>query len=244
MALRELALRRTADRVEGDVQAYRVDKSIGSVWKTATALADLRGSRCRCGARGTGGRASGESIERRLACHLCRNAEIAAAAGGPAREILGTLNLAQELGRDHRRDRGPASRRERGRLRAQPQSFEAGHRPRPGAAACGPGNARAARSSRCSRRTSIWSKSGGRWAQGGSAKAGGRRPALGRVAPIGARPSGCATYGRPSRVRGDAGIDAAWRRASTARTSWRYSSWRGAGGRCGSAAGPRPWRRC
>ncbi|HEY1312822.1 MAG TPA: histidine kinase, partial [Steroidobacteraceae bacterium] len=35
MALRELALRRTADRVEGDVQAYRVDKSIGSVWKTA-----------------------------------------------------------------------------------------------------------------------------------------------------------------------------------------------------------------
>ena len=32
MALRELALRRTADRVEGDVQAYRVDKSIESVW--------------------------------------------------------------------------------------------------------------------------------------------------------------------------------------------------------------------
>lgn len=38
MALRELALRRTADRVEGDVQAYRVDKSIGAVWKTANAL--------------------------------------------------------------------------------------------------------------------------------------------------------------------------------------------------------------
>ncbi len=38
MALRELALRRTADRVEGDVQAYRADKSIGSIWKTATAL--------------------------------------------------------------------------------------------------------------------------------------------------------------------------------------------------------------
>jgi two-component system sensor histidine kinase KdpD len=30
MALRELALRRTADRVEGDVQAYRIDKSIDS----------------------------------------------------------------------------------------------------------------------------------------------------------------------------------------------------------------------
>ncbi len=38
MALRELALRRTADRVEGDVQAYRVGKSIESVWKTANAL--------------------------------------------------------------------------------------------------------------------------------------------------------------------------------------------------------------
>src|SRR5580704_8552783 len=38
MALRELALRRTADRVEGDVQAYRIDKSIDSVWKTDAAL--------------------------------------------------------------------------------------------------------------------------------------------------------------------------------------------------------------
>jgi two-component system, OmpR family, sensor histidine kinase KdpD len=38
MALRELALRRTADRVEGDVLAYRVDKSIAPVWKTASAL--------------------------------------------------------------------------------------------------------------------------------------------------------------------------------------------------------------
>ena len=38
MALRELALRRTADRVEGDVQAYRADRAIGSVWKTASAL--------------------------------------------------------------------------------------------------------------------------------------------------------------------------------------------------------------
>jgi two-component system sensor histidine kinase KdpD len=38
MALRELALRRTADRVEGDVQAYRVDQSIDQVWKTEAAL--------------------------------------------------------------------------------------------------------------------------------------------------------------------------------------------------------------
>src|SRR6202166_5193829 len=38
MALRELALRRTADRVEGGVKAYRVEKSIESVWKTANGL--------------------------------------------------------------------------------------------------------------------------------------------------------------------------------------------------------------
>ncbi|SHN37374.1 DUF4118 domain-containing protein [Rhizobacter sp. OV335] len=38
MALRELALRRTADRVEDDVQAYRSDRSIGQVWKTEGAL--------------------------------------------------------------------------------------------------------------------------------------------------------------------------------------------------------------
>ncbi len=38
MALRELALRRTADRVEDDVQAYRVDESIAPVWKTEAAL--------------------------------------------------------------------------------------------------------------------------------------------------------------------------------------------------------------
>jgi len=38
MALRELALRRTADRVEDDVQAYRVDRSIAPVWKTEAAL--------------------------------------------------------------------------------------------------------------------------------------------------------------------------------------------------------------
>ena len=38
MALRELALRRTADRVEEDVQAYRSDKSIERVWKTEDSL--------------------------------------------------------------------------------------------------------------------------------------------------------------------------------------------------------------
>ncbi|HWH82195.1 MAG TPA: two-component system sensor histidine kinase KdpD, partial [Burkholderiaceae bacterium] len=38
MALRELALRRTADRVEDDVQAYRVNEAIAPVWKTEASL--------------------------------------------------------------------------------------------------------------------------------------------------------------------------------------------------------------
>ena len=38
MALRELALRRTADRIEDDVQAYRVNQAIHPVWKTEAAL--------------------------------------------------------------------------------------------------------------------------------------------------------------------------------------------------------------
>ena len=45
IALRELALRRTADRIGDDVQAYRIEKSIGAVWKTDTALLALIGPR-------------------------------------------------------------------------------------------------------------------------------------------------------------------------------------------------------
>ena len=45
IALRELALRRTADRVEDDVRAYRVEKSIGAIWKTGAALLACIGPR-------------------------------------------------------------------------------------------------------------------------------------------------------------------------------------------------------
>lgn len=38
IALREIALRRTADRVGDDVKTYRIEKSIGNVWKTEAAL--------------------------------------------------------------------------------------------------------------------------------------------------------------------------------------------------------------
>jgi two-component system sensor histidine kinase KdpD len=45
IALRELALRRTADRIEDDVQAYRIEKSINAVWKTDSTLLACIGPR-------------------------------------------------------------------------------------------------------------------------------------------------------------------------------------------------------
>ncbi|MCC2954394.1 DUF4118 domain-containing protein [Massilia sp. IC2-477] len=38
IALRELALRRTADRVEGEVRAWRIEQSIEDIWKTGAGL--------------------------------------------------------------------------------------------------------------------------------------------------------------------------------------------------------------
>jgi len=98
MALRELALRRTADRVEGDVQAYRLGKAIGSVWKTANALLTCVGPD-----RGA------ERVVRaaaRLASQLNADwhaiyVETPSLQRRPASQrerILATLNLAKELG--------------------------------------------------------------------------------------------------------------------------------------------------
>jgi two-component system sensor histidine kinase KdpD len=48
IALRELALRRTADRVDDDVRAYRVEQSIDAIWKTGAALLACVGPRPGC----------------------------------------------------------------------------------------------------------------------------------------------------------------------------------------------------
>ena len=98
MALRELALRRTADRVEGDVQAYRVDQSIESVWKTGTALLTCIGPD-----------AGAERVVRaaaRLASQLSTDWHaiyvetpgLQRLSAARRETILATLNLAQELG--------------------------------------------------------------------------------------------------------------------------------------------------
>src|SRR5450631_3572629 len=98
MALRELALRRTADRIEGDVQAYRVDQSIESVWKTATALLTC-----------VGPDAAAERVVRaaaRLAGQLntewhaiyVETPSLQRLAPARREKILANLNLAQQLG--------------------------------------------------------------------------------------------------------------------------------------------------
>lgn len=98
IALRELALRRTADRIEDDVQAYRVEKSITTVWKTDS---DLLAS--------VGPRPGSEHVVRstaRLASQL--NAEwhaiyvetnqLQRLPSVRRERILNTLKLARELG--------------------------------------------------------------------------------------------------------------------------------------------------
>ena len=98
MALRELALRRTADRVEDDVQAYRSDKAIERVWKTEDSLL------C-CIGPGPGGDDVVRSAAR-LAAQLgvkwtAAYVETPALQRLPARErerILRTVKLAQEFG--------------------------------------------------------------------------------------------------------------------------------------------------
>jgi two-component system sensor histidine kinase KdpD len=98
MALRELALRRTADRVEGDVQAYRADRAIGSVWKTATALLTC-----------VGPDAAAERVVRAAALLASQlNADwhaiyvetpaLQRLSSARRERILATLSLAQELG--------------------------------------------------------------------------------------------------------------------------------------------------
>jgi two-component system, OmpR family, sensor histidine kinase KdpD len=98
MALRELALRRTADRVEGDVLAYRVDKSIASVWKTASALLTC-----------VGPDPGAERVVRaaaRLASQLnadwhaiyVETPRLQRLPAARRERILGTLHLARELG--------------------------------------------------------------------------------------------------------------------------------------------------
>jgi two-component system sensor histidine kinase KdpD len=98
IALRELALRRTADRIEDDVRAYRVEKSIDAIWKTGAALLALVGPRPGCDhtVRSTA-RLAGQLGTEWHAIYI----ETPALQRLPAQQreqILKTLKLAQDLG--------------------------------------------------------------------------------------------------------------------------------------------------
>jgi len=98
IALRELALRHMADRLHGDVQAYRVEQSIDSLWKTGAVLLAC-----------VGARDGGEHIVRsaaRLAAQLngrwhavyVETPALQKLPDGERERILRTLKLAQDLG--------------------------------------------------------------------------------------------------------------------------------------------------
>jgi two-component system sensor histidine kinase KdpD len=98
IALRELALRRTADRIGDDVQAYRIEKSISAVWKTDAALLAL-----------VGPRPGGDHVIRsaaRLATQLntdwhavyVETPRLQRLPSAARERILKTLKLAQDLG--------------------------------------------------------------------------------------------------------------------------------------------------
>lgn len=98
IALRELALRRTADRIEDDVRAWRIEQSIDDVWKTGGAL-------LACIGQGSGGEQVARSAAR-LAGQLgvgwhAVYVETPALQRLPANrreQILVNLRLAEKLG--------------------------------------------------------------------------------------------------------------------------------------------------
>lgn len=98
MALRELALRRTADRVEDDVQAYRSDRAIEPVWKTEAAL--LCGIGPRDGAEHVVRSAARLAQQLAVAWHAVYVETPALQRLGHDRRqrILETVKLAEELG--------------------------------------------------------------------------------------------------------------------------------------------------
>lgn len=98
MALRELALRRTADRIEDDVQAYRVDQSIDAVWKTEAAFL------CCIGPRDGGDHVvrSAARLAQQLAVAwhavYVETPALQRLANAQRERILQTVKLAEELG--------------------------------------------------------------------------------------------------------------------------------------------------
>ena len=111
MALRELALRRTADRVEDDVQAYRSDKAIEPRLEDRGIAPVLRRARCPARRCRPQRRAARDPARRRMDRGLRRDAGAAAAAGRRTRAHPAHGEARPGAGRDDRdprRARHPA----------------------------------------------------------------------------------------------------------------------------------------
>ncbi len=98
IALREIALRRTAEHVEDDVRSYRVEKSIGSVWNTeGTLLVGIGPSEGSEQAVRAAARLAGQLNVRWHAAYV--ETPKLQRLGAPARDrILAVIKLAEELG--------------------------------------------------------------------------------------------------------------------------------------------------
>ena len=98
IALRELALRRTADRIEDDVRAYRVEQSIDTIWKTGAALLACVGPRPGCDhvVRSTA-RLAGQLGAEWHAIYV-ETPSLQRLPAAQREQILGTLKLARDLG--------------------------------------------------------------------------------------------------------------------------------------------------
>ena len=98
IALREIALRRTAEHVEDDVRSYRVEQSIGSVWNTeGTLLVGIGPSEGSEQAVRAAARLAGQLNVRWHAAYV--ETPKLQRLGAPARDrILAVIKLAEELG--------------------------------------------------------------------------------------------------------------------------------------------------
>jgi len=98
IALRELALRRTADRIEDDVRAYRVEQSIDTIWKTGASVLALVGPRPGCEqVVRSAARLAGQLGTQWHAIYV-ETPALQRLAAGERERILKVLKLAQDLG--------------------------------------------------------------------------------------------------------------------------------------------------
>ena len=98
IALREIALRRTAEHVQDDVRSYRVEKSIGAVWNTEGALLACIGPRDGAGqAVRTAARLAGQLNVRWHAAYV-ETPRLQRLNIAERDKILAVIKLAEELG--------------------------------------------------------------------------------------------------------------------------------------------------